>query len=116
MDYVTIDSLRVRGIHGCHKHERKDAQDFLVSVKVATDLSVSGASDKLAETIDFDFLKDTIDEAFAKSRRYLIETLAEEIAQVILKDERAREVTISIQKPEVWPKGGMPGISITRTR
>ena len=116
MDYVTIDALRVRGIHGCHKYEREDPQDFLVSLRVETDLASSGASDALADTVDFDFLKKAIDDAFAANRRYLVETLAEEIATAILKDERAKSVTVSIRKPDVWKDAGMPGIEITRSR
>ena len=115
MDYVTIDGLRARGIHGCHKYEREEPQDFIVSLKVGMDLSVSGASDNLVETIDFDFLKSAVTTAFAGERKYLIETLAEEIATAILKDSRVQEITVSIQKPDVWPDA-VPGVVITRPK
>jgi FolB domain-containing protein len=115
MDYVTIDQMRVRGVHGCHKYERESPQDFLVSLRVGTDLRAPGTSDALADTIDFDFLKSAVADAFAGARHYLIEALAEEIAAAILKDERAKEATVSIQKPDVWPDA-VPGISITRAK
>jgi dihydroneopterin aldolase len=116
MDYVTVDALRVRGIHGCHKYERTDPQDFLVSVQVGADLSVPAASDALEDAIDFDFIRGAVEEAFARERRYLIETIAEEIAQAILKDARALEVSVSIKKPDVWKGDGMPGVSVARTK
>ena len=115
MDYVTLDQFRVRGIHGCHKYEREAPQDFIVSLKVGMDLSVPGASDNLEDTLDFDFLKSAVTTAFAGERKYLIETLAEEIAAAILKDARVREITVSIQKPDVWPDA-IPGVIITRSK
>jgi FolB domain-containing protein len=116
MDYVTVDALRVRGIHGCHKYERTDPQEFLVSVKVGADLSNPAASDALEDAIDFDFIRGAVEEAFARERRYLIETIAEEIARAVLLDARALEVSVSVRKPEVWKGNGMPGVEITRPR
>ena len=115
MDYVTIDNLRVKGIHGCHKYERENPQEFLIALKIGVDARKPGSSDDLAHTIDFDFLKTTVEAAFAGPRHYLVESLAEEIAAEILKDERAKEITVTIQKPEVWPNA-IPGIVITRAR
>ena len=115
MDYVTIEGLKVWGVHGCHKYERESPQEFLVGLRVGAELRAPGSSDALADTIDFDFLKSAVTDAFAGARHYLIESLAEEIAAAILKDERAREVTVSIQKPDVW-LDAVPGIIITRMK
>lgn len=113
MDYLTIDGLTVRGAHGYYEAERQKEQSFLVSLTVGLHLRTPGQSDSLTDTIDYDSLKRIVDEVFAKETRYLVESLAETIAERILAETRALEVTISLQKPEVW-ESGIPGVTITR--
>ena len=115
MDYITIDNLRVNGAHGHYDHERNAEQEFLLSLRIGIDTKKPAESDALADTIDYDFLRSIVENVFSGKSRYLIETLAEEIAQNILAETIAQEVSISIQKTGVWTNG-IPGISITRTK
>jgi dihydroneopterin aldolase len=113
MDYLTIDDLVVRGAHGHYDEERSQEQSFIVSLAVGAHLRRAGQSDSLGDTIDYDTLKRIVEETFARESRYLVESLAETIAERILHETPALEVSISIQKPEVW-EAGTPGISIVR--
>ena len=115
MDYITIDDLRINAAHGHYEHERKVEQEFLVSLRVGIDAKTAAGTDALGDTIDYDLLRGIIEGIFKGKSHYLIEALAEEIAQRILKDTIAREVSISIKKTAVWPNG-VPGISITRVK
>jgi dihydroneopterin aldolase len=113
MDYLTIDSLTVHGAHGHYDHERSREQAFLVTLRVGTHLRAAGQSDALIDTIDYDVLKRIALETFARESRFLIESLAQTIAERILRETPALEVTVTIQKKEVWDNG-VPGVSITR--
>jgi len=113
MDYITIDSLVASGAHGYYEQERTKEQDFDVSLRVGTHVRRAGQSDMLAETIDYDVLKRIVRDTFARESRFLIESLAETIAERILRETNALEVTVSIRKPGVW-ESGVPGVSITR--
>jgi dihydroneopterin aldolase len=115
MDYITLEQFKIRGVHGHHEHERRVEQEFEVSLKVGCDIGAAGESDKLPDTIDFDFLRKCVDEVFASKKYYLVEALAQDIAAAVLKDARAKEVTISIKKNAVWPDA-VPGVVITRRR
>ncbi len=115
MDYVTLSNFKIIGIHGHHDHERHVEQEFEVSVRVGCDVVAAGTSDSLPDTIDFDFLRGCVEDVFARRSYYLVEALAEDIARAVLKDERAREVTVSLQKKAVWTDA-IPGIEITRNR
>jgi dihydroneopterin aldolase len=115
MDYITIDELRISAAHGHYEHERKVEQEFLVALRVGVDTHKAANSDALTDTIDYDELRAIVENIFKGKTHYLIEALAEEIAQKILKDTIAREVSISIKKTAVWPNG-VPGISIIRTK
>lgn len=115
MDYVTLDNFKISGIHGHHAHERVVEQEFLVSVKVGCDIVAAGKSDKLPDTIDFDFLRSSIEGVFKNRSYYLVEALAEDIATAIFTNARAKEITVSVRKLAVWPDA-VPGVEITRQR
>ncbi len=113
MDYLTIDSLVVSGAHGYYEQERQREQEFELSLRVGTHVRRAGQSDALVDTIDYDVLKRIVRETFARESRFLIESLAETIAERILRDTPALEVTVSIKKKAVW-ESGVPGVTITR--
>ena len=113
MDHISIDSLTVYGAHGHYDHERTREQEFEVSLRVGTHLARAGHSDALSDTIDYDGLKRIVESTFVAESRYLIESLANTIAERILAETPALEVTITIKKKAVWDNG-VPGITITR--
>jgi len=115
MDYLHIDSLTIDATHGHYEHEWSREQSFDVALKVGFESKTSGDTDTLADTIDYDDLKRIVTETLSGKRRYLVEKIAEEIAQRILEDERAKEVTVTIRKLEAWDNG-VPGVTITRLR
>ena len=115
MDYITLDDFRIKSTHGHHEHERRVEQEFLVSLRVGFDAHAAAASDNLPDTIDFDDLRKITEGVFAGKSYYLVEALAEEIAQRILNETVAREVSVSIKKTMVW-EDAVPGISITRNK
>ncbi len=114
MDYIHIDNFRVGGIHGHYEKEWSREQDFDIALRVGFE-SKAGHTDTLADTIDYDDLKAIIEETFAGKRRFLIEKIAEEIADKVLKDTRIKEVSLTIRKLEAW-ENGVPGITITRSQ
>ncbi len=115
MDYITIDDLRIQAKHGHYENERRVEQEFLVSLKVGVDAKDAGASDVLVDTIDYDALRGIIVDVFHGKSHFLVEALAEDIAQLVLENTSAQEVTITIKKTAVWPSG-VPGIVLTRTK
>jgi dihydroneopterin aldolase len=115
MDYIHIDGLRIAGKHGHYVRERRGTQDFEVSLRVAIDVSKAGKSDKLRHSLNYAHLKTIVEDVFAAAPRYLLETLAEDIAKKVLKDKRAKEVTVTIKKLAIW-KNGVPGVTIVRRR
>ena len=115
MDYVTLEQFKIQSIHGHFEHERNVEQEFEVSLKVGFDIAEAGKSDKLPHTLDFDFLRKCVETVFAQKKYYLVEAIAEEIAEKVLVDMRAQEVTVSIKKNAVWPDA-IPGVIITRRK
>lgn len=98
-DRIELRGLKVRGHHGVFDHERRDGQDFIVDVTVWMDLSLAAASDDLADTLDYGGLAQQAAQIIEGPPRDLIETVASEIAEAVLLDDRVRETEVTLHKP-----------------
>jgi dihydroneopterin aldolase len=98
-DRIELRGLTVRGHHGVFEHERRDGQDFVVDVTVWIDLAAAAASDDLADTLDYGALAQRAADVVAGPPRNLIETVAAEIAEGVITDERVHAVEVVLHKP-----------------
>ena len=98
-DRIELRGLTVRGNHGVFDHERRDGQDFVVDVTVWIDLAAAAASDQLADTYDYGALAQRAAEIVAGPARNLIETVAAEIAEDVMTDQRVHAVEVVVHKP-----------------
>ena len=98
-DRIELRGLTVRGHHGVFEHERRDGQDFVVDITVWVDLAAAAASDDLADTIDYGALAQRAADVVAGPPRNLIETVAGEIAENVMTDERVHAVEVVVHKP-----------------
>jgi dihydroneopterin aldolase len=98
-DRIELRGLTVRGHHGVFDHERRDGQDFVIDITVWIDLDAAAASDDLADTLDYGALAHTAADVVAGPPRNLIETVAAEIAEKVMRDERAHAVEVVVHKP-----------------
>ena len=98
-DRITLTGLRVRGYHGVFDHEKRDGQDFLVDVTAWLDLTAAAASDDLAQTLHYGELAERVAAIVGGDSRDLIETVAGDVADDVLADERVRAVEVTVHKP-----------------
>jgi 7,8-dihydroneopterin aldolase/epimerase/oxygenase len=115
MDSIHLTNLRFSGKHGCFARERSIEQEFLIEMRLGVDLRKAGESDDLKDTIDYDVVRNMVQEVVEGPTRYLIETLAEDIAREVLEDPRIESVEITIKKTATWDNG-VPGVTIVRSR
>lgn len=98
MDTITIRDLEVSFCVGVPDEERAKPQRLLVTIEMEHDFAPAVAGDDLSSTIDY----------FAVSQRVLrfgdgvhwklIETLAADLAAMIMEDFQPRGVTVEVQK------------------
>jgi dihydroneopterin aldolase len=98
-DRIELRGLTVRGNHGVFDHERRDGQEFVVDITVWIDLVQAARSDDLADTLDYGQLAQRAADIVAGPPRNLIETVAAEIADDIMTDERLHAVEVVVHKP-----------------
>jgi dihydroneopterin aldolase len=99
-DRIELRGLTIRGHHGVFEHERRDGQDFVVDITVWIDLAAAAASDDLADTVDYGALAQQAAAIVAGPPRNLIETVAAEIADGVMADERLHAVEVVVHKPD----------------
>ena len=91
-DWISLRGVRATGYHGVFEHERRDGQEFVVDVDVSLDLARAGASDDLADTLDYGALAAGVVERIEGEPFDLIERLAAVIADDVRRDPRVEQV------------------------
>ena len=98
-DRIELRGLVVRGNHGVYEHERRDGQNFIVDITVWVDLAAAAASDELTDTLDYGAVAQRAADIVGGPARNLIETVAGEIAEDVMTDERVHAVEVVVHKP-----------------
>jgi dihydroneopterin aldolase len=100
VDRILIAGLRELGIHGVLPEERVRPQPFEVDVELHVDLAKAGASDDLADTVDYGAVCDAVSKVVSSESYQLLERLAQRIADVCRTDPRVVGVVIDVRKLE----------------
>ena len=98
MDRILVPGLRAMGVHGVLPEERERPQPFEVSIELAVDLAPAGASDDLADTVDYGAVCDAVVAVVERESYQLLERLATRIAEVCAADERVTGVVVEVRK------------------
>jgi dihydroneopterin aldolase len=99
-DRIQLRGLTVRGHHGVLENERRDGQDFVVDVTVWIDLDTAAASDDLSDTVDYGELASRVARIVAGPAKNLIETVAADVAEDVMRDQRIHAVEVVVHKPQ----------------
>ncbi len=99
LDKICIDSLLVRCILGINPEERINLQDVILTITLFADLRRAGQSDNIEDTINYKQLKLDVMDLVENSHYLLIEKMAQEVANLCLKDIRVKKCSVKIEKP-----------------
>ena len=115
-DSIVIEELLLRTILGINPEERVNRQDVVITVRLETDTRKAGRSDNIDDAINYRTLtKDII--AFVEGSEFLlVERMAEEIAQLCLRDVRVTRTFVTVHKPGALRFARSVGVSIERSR
>ncbi len=97
-DSIILKELSLYGYHGIFPEEKKMGQLFLVSLELFLDLNKAGTTDSLEDTVDYAAVYEIIKEVMEGTSFNLMETLAENIAERVLKYP-VQGVIVEIKKP-----------------
>jgi dihydroneopterin aldolase len=97
-DRILISGIRELGIHGVLPEEQTRPQPFEVDVELIVDLSASGDSDDLDDTVDYSAVCEAVSRVVSSERHQLLERLATRIADVCCADPRVDGVVVEVRK------------------
>lgn len=116
-DRIHLRNLRLRCIIGILPHERKTPQDVVINVTLdCAPFSKAAASEDIADAVDYAVLTQAIVDLVEPSEFQLIETMAEHIASLCLRDERVLAARVSIDKPEALDRADSVAVDVFRER
>ena len=117
MDRIFLRGMRFMACHGVLPHEREVPQPFEVDVEMGLDLRAAGESDDLDDTVNYAKVYDVVSTVLTVTRKYLIEALAEEIADDLLRHfDSLRWVRVTVHKPTAPIDGIFSDVGVTILR
>lgn len=115
-DHILIKDLLARCILGVSDAERREKQDVVINLSLAADLRKAGKSDRFEDAIDYRLIKKRIVSEVESSQYYLVEALAERIAEICLEHPGIQQVQVTVEKPSALRFARSVGVEITRER
>lgn len=114
---IVIDELRVDLFIGVHDFEKRARQPVSVTLHMFVADAGPTRSDDLADHVSYADVVAKVKER-AKSTRHvnLVETFAEEVAELAFADARVSSVVVDVRKTAIIPEAKGVGVIIHRRR
>jgi dihydroneopterin aldolase len=116
MDAILIRDLRVEALIGIHRRERHVAQTLSIDLDIGLPSDAVFASDKVADTIDYEQVTLRIKALAASGHFRLVETFADRVAALLVGEFGAPWVMVSAAKIGILPNAKFVGVSIERRK
>jgi len=113
IDHVFVRDLVIPVEIGAYDFERGRTQRVRFNVDVDV-TRVSAAGDDMRNVFSYDVVMDAIKMILASGHIELVETIAERLAELVLRHERVQAVSVQVEKLDVAP--GAVGVRIRRER
>jgi len=108
---LSLRRHEVRVRIGVHAHERQAAQRMWFDVDLCVKLiQAPAASDHISETLDYDFVRETIAREVGSQHHELQESLCDAIAAALLQRAAVHAVRVATRKPDIYPDSASIGV------
>ncbi len=114
MDIVYIRGLQVDTVIGIYDWERTIRQTLSIDLEMGTDIRAAARRDDIDQTLNYKAITDRLIEFISSSEFLLIETLAEEIASLLMEEFSVPWLRLTIGKPGAVPQARDVGVVIER--
>lgn len=108
-----LQNFRIDANIGVYDFEKRGAQRTVMNVDLFIPLAASTpAHDKIAEVLDYDFIRDAIRARIGLGHINLLETLCDDVARSLLAHPLVRAVRVATTKPDVYPDCDGAGVEV----
>jgi dihydroneopterin aldolase len=116
-DSIFVTGLVLHAHHGVGEDERRIGQQFLLDLVLDLDLAAAAGSDKLADTVNYGELVDTVSAAFGARRYRLVEAAAGAVADAVLAAfPRVARLRVTVHKPHAPIAAVFADVGVTLVR
>lgn len=116
MDKIFITALRVDAVIGIYDWEREIRQKLLIDLVIDTDICEAARTDQILHALNYKDISDRVAEFVRASSFGLIETLAEQISELVFREFAVSRVQVTVHKPDAIEAAGDIAVWIERER
>jgi dihydroneopterin aldolase len=114
MDTVFVKDLKLSAVIGCLPWERQIKQGLLLSFELKTAHAQIAQTDDITQAHDYAKICERLTDFVASSECKLIETLVEQIAQLLETEFSVTGLRLNLQKPGALPNAATVGVTLER--
>lgn len=96
---LRIENLRLRTVVGIYDWEKQSKQDVVINVELEFDGSAAIKSDDIDDSINYKTINKEIIAHVENSNFDLIEKIAGDVLDIVMKDRKIQKATVKIDKP-----------------
>ena len=115
MDIVYIRELEIETVIGIYDWEREQKQMVSLDLEMGTDISLAAGSEDIEKTLDYKAVAKRLIEFVEGSEFFLVETMAEKIAQIVMLEFSVPWLKLRLGKPGAVTGSKDVGVIIERT-
>lgn len=114
MDKVFIKNLEIEAIIGIYDFERTTPQKVVFDMEMSWNIQKAAKSENIDDALNYKTLSDHLQDYVSNSEFQLIETLAEQVAKIVLEDYGVEWLSLTLHKPDALDGATDVGVKIIR--
>ncbi|WP_025899736.1 dihydroneopterin aldolase [Sneathiella glossodoripedis] len=113
---VFINDLLVNMLIGVYEHEKLKEQPVRLNIVLTVRDHIGPINDDYHNVVCYETIAKAIKKLVKEEHINLVETLAEKVADICLKNQRTVRVRVKVEKLQALADAGSVGVVITRNR
>ena len=115
-DTIFLHDLRINAVVGIWEWERKIRQIVSIDLEMGADIRKAASTDTIEDTLDYKQIAKRVQQFVEDSSFRLVETLAENIASIVLREFDVPWIVVRVNKPGAIRGSRDVGVLIRRER
>ncbi|MGE0278022.1 MAG: dihydroneopterin aldolase [Nitrospiraceae bacterium] len=116
MDTIYLTDLKIDTVIGIFEWERRVKQTVSIDLEMSTDVARAARTDSIVDALDYKAVSKAVIEFVESSSFQLVETLAERVAELIIRQFGVAQVRLRVNKRGAIRGARDVGVVIERTR
>ena len=116
IQHVFIRDLTLTALIGVYSHEKENPQPIRINLDLAVKENVTANKDRLADVVSYEEIADGVRKLISSGHVNLVETLAQQIADMCFSHQRVQTVRVRVEKLAVFEDAVSAGVEIERYR